>query len=307
MIDPQLQPFLADWQAHWARLGSDATPKDRRAHMEAVGRAFRQPTPDDVDTDAEHWIDSPAGKVRLRVFRHRAGGVQPCLIYLHGGGWTQGSPETHWDITARIAADNRQTVFSVDYAKAPERPFPAAVQQSAAVVEWAFANAASLEIDPARIAIGGDSAGANIAAALTLKFRDSGCRLAAQLLIYPAVCFEMARPSFAENPDGPIISTATMPATFDMYLPNRADRTDPLAAPLHAASHAGLPPAYVAVAAHDPLRDDGLAYAEALDSAGVDVTLDRGPGLIHGYLRALAYCGASRASLASMCAWLRER
>lgn len=306
MINPELQPFLDIWAQKWRRAKPGISTAQRRALFEDIAREMRLPTPVDVHTGAEHHVDSPAGQVRVRIFRHTSGGVQPALVYLHGGGWMQGSPETHWDITARIASQNQQTVISVDYAKAPEHPFPVAVQQCAAVIEWAFVSARLLQIDATRIAVGGDSAGANIAAAMTLVCRDSGHKLLAQLLVYPAVEFSQQRPSFAENADGPIIRLADMPATNAMYCPDPADLLNPLAAPLLAPSHAGLPPAFVAVAQHDPLRDDGLAYAQALTDAGVSVTLDRGEGLIHGYLRAYEYCAACRQKLDAMCEWLRK-
>lgn len=115
MINPELKPFLATWDEKWARLKPGGGPKERREHFEIIAREMRLETPDDVETDAEHWVDSPAGKVRVRMFRHRDGGSQPAFVYMHGGGWMQGSPETHWDITARIASWNRQTVVSVNY------------------------------------------------------------------------------------------------------------------------------------------------------------------------------------------------
>ncbi len=307
MMNPELKPFLATWDEKWTRLRADATPKDRRKLFEVIAREMRLETPGDVDTDAEHWIDLPAGKVRVRVFRHRDGGAQPALVYMHGGGWMQGSPETHWDITARIASWNRQTVVSVDYALAPEHPFPAAVEQCAAVTEWVSSKAVELGIDADRIAVGGDSAGGNLAAALGLKFRGTAPRLIAQLLVYPAVEFTQSRPSFRENADGPIIKTASMPATNAIYCPNPADLTNPLAAPLQASDHSGLPPAFIAVAEHDPLRDDGIAYADALRAAGVPVELDRGEGLIHGYLRSMGYCSDAQSKLRSMCIWLKRQ
>jgi len=303
-INPELQPFLKIWDEKWARLAPDATPARRREHFEIIAREMRLETPDDVDTDSERWVDSPAGKVRVRIFRHRAGGAQPALVYMHGGGWAQGSPETHWDITARIASWCRQTVVSVDYALAPEHPFPAAVNQCASVTEWVWSSAADLGVRGDRIAVGGDSAGGNIAAALAIKLRDSGLALRAQLLIYPAVEFTHSRPSFQENAEGPIVKTASMDATARTYLPDPADRTNPLAAPLQAPDHSSLPPAFIAVAENDPLRDDGIAYAEALRAAGVPVELDRGAGLIHGYLRSMGYCADARARLRGMCGWL---
>jgi acetyl esterase len=222
---------------------------------------------------------------------------------MHGGGWSQGSPETHDEITATLAGDCRATVYSVDYALAPESPFPAAVEDCRAVVEWLFANAVRENVRFDAISVGGDSAGANLAAAMTLIFRGTPQRIRGQLLFYPPVDFTHSRPSFTENADGPIIKTRSMPAVMALYLPNAADRTNPLAAPIRAASHRGLPPAFIAVAEHDPLRDDGIAYAETLEAAGVPVTLHRGRGLFHGYLRALSWAACVRSAFGEACAW----
>lgn len=306
-MNPELDLFLRDWDRRWAGLPDRATPAERRALFERIATEMRMPTPDGVDADTEHWIDAAPGPVRVRVFRHVSGGVQPCLIYMHGGAWLQGSPETHWDITARIAGRNRQTVVSVDYALAPERPFPAALEQCQSVARWVHANASALGIDPARIAVGGDSAGGNLAAALALDLRGTSITLIGQLLIYPVCDFDLTRPSMIENADGPIISTHGMPAVNALYCPDPADLQNPRAAPLLAASHAGLPPALIAVAQLDPLRDSGLAYAEALERAGVALSLEKGDGLIHGYLRAMPWCQASRDALDRMSDWLAAR
>lgn len=302
MIDPQMNLFLKDWSEKWSVLKAGATAAERRKRFEAITHAMRLPTPEDVDTQDEHWIETKAGPVRVRVFRHKSGGVQPCLIYMHGGGWAQGSPESHWDITARFSAWNRQTVISVDYALAPEEPFPAAIDQCSAVARWVHSNAAVLGIDKGRIAVGGDSAGGNLAAAMTLDLRGTEVALAAQILIYPACDFDRSRPSYLENPNGPMIRLDA--GVEALYCPNPEDLASPRCAPLLAESHVDLPPAYVAVAEHDPLRDSGRAYAAALREAGVSVTLDEGRGLTHGYLRALEVCDASRDSLSSMAAWL---
>ncbi len=305
MINPELQSFLADWAAAWAPLPASADPAERRAHFETVAAATRQPTPEGVTTQ-ELWVARDGRRVRVRTFRRACAAPQPALIYLHGGAWTRGSPETHWDITAGLAARTGRAVFSVDYAKVPELPFPAAVNDVRAVVAWLFDEAGALGVDPARIAIGGDSAGANLAAAMTLAFRGTSCRLERQLLVYPACDFDTDRPSYRENADGPILATASMPIVNAAYCPDPADLKNPLAAPLLADSHAGLPPAYIAVAEHDPLRDSGVAYAEALQAAGVPVTLDRGTGLIHSYLRALPYCADARTSFERMALWLAD-
>jgi len=307
MINPELQPFLADWARYWAELPKPAEAAKRRAHFEHIAKRMRQPTPAGVGTDEQHHIDVPdTGRtVRVRVFRPSGDGARPALIYMHGGAWMQGSPETHWDITAGIAAANQQVVISVDYALAPEQPFPAAVDDCRAVVAWAFDKADSLRLRRDAIFIGGDSAGANLAAAQTLIFRGTACQLRGQLLVYPGVDFRLDRPSHRENADGPIINVASMPQVNAMYCRDPADLMNPLAAPLLAADHAGLPPAFIAVAEHDPLRDEGIAYADKLRDSGVAVTLDRGPGLIHGYLRAMSYCAESRHAFARMCEWLR--
>ena len=305
MINPELTAFLADWAAAWAPLPASAGPAERRAHFETVAAATREPTPPGVTT-REHWVTRDDRRVRVREFRPAVARPQPALIYLHGGAWTRGSPETHWDITAGLAARTGRAVFSVDYAKMPERPFPGAVNDVRAVVAWLFEEAGAQGVDPARIAIGGDSSGANLAAAMTLAFRDTACRIERQLLVYPACDFDTDRPSYRENADGPILNVASMPMVNSAYCPNPADLKNPMAAPLLADSHAGLPPAYIAVAEHDPLRDSGIAYADALQAAGVPVTLDRGPGLIHSYLRALTYCADARASFERMAVWLAD-
>jgi acetyl esterase len=285
-VHPQLRVFLKDWDEAWSTLPAGSGPAQRRAHFEKVAAAMREPDPVGIVT-REHWIPVPQSgqSVRLREFRLAdASGPLPALVYMHGGGWMQGSPETHWDIAAGIAARCRQAVFSVDYALAPERPFPQAVNDCSAVVRWVFAQAQALAVNPNAIAVGGDSAGANLAASQTQIHRGSAQKLRAQLLIYPAVDFALNRPSHVENADGPLLRVAAMPATNAMYCPNPADLQNPLAAPLLAATLQGLPPAYVAVAQCDPLRDEGIAYAERLQAS--------------------AYCDDARASFERMCDWL---
>jgi len=306
-VNPALIEFLKVWESKWQGLHADATPQERDAHFETIARDMRLPTPDDIQTDEEHWIECDDGRVRVRVFRHVGKDVQPCMIYMHGGAWMQGSPETHWDITSRFASWCKMTVISIDYAKSPDHPFPAARNQCAAVVKWAFANAAKLKIDPTRISVAGDSAGGNLAALMGLIFRGTAHKLKAQVLIYPSCDFETDRPSCIENFNGPLLRVEEMDRVHAMYIPNEADLTNPLAAPLYAHDHSGLPAAYIAVGEHDPLRDSGTLYAEALRSSGVDVVLDEGPGLIHGYMRGMEYCEASIESLKRMCEWLSEQ
>lgn len=312
MLNPQINDFMAEWSAQWATLKQGASAQDRRAHFESVAANMALPAPQDVDQSAQHWIESEAGRLRVRVFRYTGAdagantGAQDCLIYAHGGAFMQGSPETHADITARIASWNKQTVVSVDYALCPEHVFPAAFNQMCDVALWCRENAALLGIDPARIAIGGDSAGGNLAAAAALAMKDFG--FLGQLLVYPCTEFDLTRPSMIENAEAPLLQTKGMPMVNRMLVGGAENEhllaTDPRVAPYVAADHSGLAPAFIAVAQYDPLRDSGLVYGEKLRAAGVAVEIDEGAGLIHGYLRAMEYCDASQAKLRAMCAWL---
>lgn len=303
MHDRELHLFLETWDKSWSVLPDDADPVERRVLFEHIAAAMRLPTPEGVTSEVR-YVPSGGRNVLVRIDRHQSPSAQPCLIYMHGGGWMQGSPLTHADITTRISAANSQTVVSVDYALAPEHPFPKAINECLDTVKWVHNNAGSLGIDSTRVAVGGDSAGGNLAAAIAIALRGTQFAPIAQLLIYPPVDFELDRPSYVENADGPLLKVAGMAAGHAAYCPNQNDRLSPLAAPLLADSHAGLPPAFIAVAQNDPLRDDGIAYADRLREAGVPVQLDRGTGLIHGYLRAMGYCRATRESLERMCRWL---
>ncbi len=305
MLNPQITAFMDRWTAEWSSL-QGSTPQDRRAHFETVAANMALPRPEDVDQSQEHWIDSAAGRIRVRVFRHTSAGTQDCLIYSHGGAFMQGSPETHADITARIASWNRQTVISLDYALCPEHPFPAAFDQVCDVARWCRDQAGDLGIDPDRIVIGGDSAGGNLAAAVALAMKDFG--FLGQLLIYPCTEFDPSRPSMIANAEAPLLQTKGMAAVNRMYVGGEANEhllsTEPRGAPSVAADHSGLAPAFVAVAENDPLYDSGVIYAEKLRAAGVPTELDLGDGLIHGYLRAMEYCDDSRAKLQKMAAWM---
>lgn len=307
MIHPDIHRFLADWDAAWSTLAPGASPAERRGHFEGVAAAMRERHPKGIAT-RERQVPVPETGETVRVREFRPQGVTtplPALIYLHGGAWLQGSPETHWDITAGIAGLNQQVVLSVDYALAPEQPFPRALQETVAVARWAHDNAAALGLRADAIAIGGDSAGGNLAAVATLELRGTPQAPRAQLLVYPATDLTTDRPSHRENADGPLVTVASMPLVNAMYCPDTSLHLTPRISPLRAASHADLPPAFIAVAEHDPLRDEGIAYAEALEAAGVAVELDRGEGLIHGYLRAKAYCAPAQQRFELMAAWLR--
>ncbi len=204
------------------------------------------------------------------------------LTWLHGGGWYVGDVESFDRVTRQLANASGAVCLSVDYRLAPEHPYPAAVHDARAAVRWATGDgAAQLGTDRARVVVGGDSAGGNLAA---VAARHERTALRAQLLVYPALDASMAGDSHREFGEGLMLVSADMERCWDLYL-GKADRDDPDVSPLRAGDLAGVPPAYVAVAGHDLLRDDGLRYAEALRAAGVEVTLDRYDDMVHAFLR----------------------
>ena len=305
-IDAGVRTWLALWEQAWAALPPGAGHAERRHLFETLARQHRQPTPDDI-TVSELYAPHGTQFVRLRVFRPQASGPTPAVLMLHGGAWMEGSPETHWDNAVAVASRTRATVLSIAYALTPEHPFPTAIEQCRSVALWVHAQAQTLGLDTTRLALWGDSAGANLAAALAIVLRDAGVPVAGQVLVYPALAFDRSRPSYRENADGPVVQLKGMDFVDGLYCRRPEDRLNPLAAPLLAASHAGLAPAMIAVAQFDPLRDDGLAYADVLRAAGVPVQLHPGAGLTHAYLRAVPWSAAARQALDTCLDWLDAR
>ena len=231
---------------------------------------------------------------------------EPLLVYYHGGGWVIGDLDTHDDPCRFLAAHAGVRVLSVDYRLAPEHPFPAAAEDALAAFEWARANAERLGSDPARIGVGGDSAGGNLSAAVCLTARDGdGPQPAMQLLIYPVTETEgtaRSRQTFAE---GFLLTRGDMDWFEERYLPPGVDRSDPRVALLEAEDLSGLPPAYVATAGFDPLRDEGEELARRLREAGVQVALRRHPGLVHSFANLTAVCPSARQAMLEAAGALR--
>ncbi|MER5866276.1 alpha/beta hydrolase [Kitasatospora sp. NPDC002040] len=267
-------------------LYSLTTAEARAADLAGVLAAAGNPEP--VGSVEEFIIPGPGGPLPLRVYRPAAADVPdgplPALLYLFGGGWTLGSLETGDAICRRLTNAVGCVTLAVGYRLAPENPFPAAVHDVTAAAEWIAEYAAYLCIDAERLAVAGDSAGGNLAAALTLTARErGGPALRHQLLVYPNTAHGADTPSVREHDDPLLFNRRSVDWYWSHYLADPADGADPLASPLRAEDLSGLPPATVITAEYDPLRDEGELYAEALRAAGVPVEVRRYQGMPHGF------------------------
>jgi acetyl esterase len=235
----------------------------------------------------------------MREYRPAREGALPALVYFHGGGWTIGDLDTHDVLCRQLAVGAHCAVYSVDYRLAPEHPFPAAVDDCFSALQWIS------KIHPA-VAVGGDSAGGNLAAAVALLARDAGGpSLAFQLLIYPATDLHFNTPSHERNGQGYLLTRDANNYFRGNYLPKKSDWSDWRASPLLAGSHASLPPALVITAGYDPLLDEGRAYADRLKSAGVRVEYREYADMVHGFVLFGGVVDTANAAVADCCAALR--
>ena len=251
-------------------------------------RALTQPEPPPVAEIAELSADGPHGAIPLRLYRPTRRSDDPAptpvLVYFHGGGWTIGDLDTHDVLCRQLANASGCALVSVDYRMGPEHRFPAAVEDSLAATYWVRRHAAELGVDPARLAVGGDSAGGNLAAVVALLARDAGdLAVAWQLLIYPATDMRCGHPSHAANGKGYLLETPTIDYFRGNYI-EEAHWLDWRASPLLRDDLTNLPPALVLTAGFDPLRDEGLAYANALAAAGSRATYICFERQIHGFI-----------------------
>jgi acetyl esterase len=263
------------------------TPSQARQAFLAT-RQVLQPDAEPVAEVAELAATGPAGPIPLRLYRGQGtaqGSLEPALIYLHGGGWVIGDLESHDQVCRALANAASCIVVAIDYRLAPEHKFPAAAEDAIAAVAWIAANAGQLGIDAARLAIGGDSAGGNLAAVAAIDARDrGGPRIALQFLVYPATDMSRDWPSAERHAEQLPLTRAAMRWFIAHYLHSPADKADWRASPLRAASLKDLPPTLIVTAGFDPLCDEGQAYAEALSRAGVPVVHELFAGQVHGFL-----------------------
>ncbi|MBN2621954.1 MAG: alpha/beta hydrolase [Acidimicrobiales bacterium] len=310
-VTPEVQSILEFIEAAGSPPREEMDPIELRQSYAALSLVETKP---EMASVTDHVVPGPAGDVPVRVYVPTADpGPHPVLVYFHGGGWVIGSVDTH-DGTARAVAEGSgMTVVSVDYRLAPEHPFPAALDDCLAAVRWVVDNAGDLDVDPARLALGGDSAGGNLATVTALELGgpsgaggpdDAEVRF--QLLVYPVTDGTMAHPSMEENAEGYFLTRATMAWFWDQYVGD-GDRTTPRVSPMHAPDDAlaGLPPALVITAEFDPLRDEGEAYVARLRAAGVDAVAKRYDGMIHGFFSMRDLVPEGKAAVDEACAALR--
>ncbi|MCA1648399.1 MAG: alpha/beta hydrolase, partial [Chloroflexi bacterium] len=255
-------------------------------------------------------IPGPAGPIAVRTYvplgSRQAELKLPGLVFFHGGGWARGSLQTHDILCRALANGGGCIVVSVDYRMAPEHKFPAAIDDAVAATRWVAEHARQIGIDPTRLAVGGDSAGGNIAAAVALVLRDAGGPpLLHQLLIYPVTDYNFETRSYVDNAEGYMLTGAAMRFYWQLYLRDEADADDQRACPLRARDFANLPQALVITAEFDPLRDEGRAYAERLRAAGTRTVYRDYAGMVHGFMTSAGVLDQGRQAVGDAAAALR--
>jgi len=279
-LDPQLQTLIEQMQATNQPSLSDLEVTEARALVEQMATLVSDRK--EVAEVKDLVIPGPAVEIPARIYRP-GDGTLPGLVWFHGGGWVLGSLESTDPLCRSLAAQAGCLVISVDYRLAPEHRFPAAVEDAYAATRWVAEHGPELGLDPTRLAVGGDSAGGNLAAVVALQAREAGPRLSYQLLVYPATDLRGWYPSYEEN-WGYFLTERDMRWFEGNYLNADSEKDDPRVSPLHASSHVGLPPALIVTAEYDPLRDQGEAYGEKLRADGVPVEVRRYQGMIHAFL-----------------------
>ena len=308
MLDPQVAALLE-------RAAKSPLPPYHEVPPAVARRLYRDtrgaltPDPPAVESVQLLLASAPAGPVPVRAYRPKGAGkdeILPALIYFHGGGWVIGDLDTHDVVCRTLANGARCAVFSVEYRKAPEAPFPAAVEDCFASLNFISKNSNSLKINSTQLAVGGDSAGGNLATVSSLLARDAGRpAISFQLLIYPGTDQRMGHASIDRNGEGYLLTRKGMNYFRGHYLPRKEDWLDWRASPALAKSLAGLPPAFVLTAGFDPLLDEGRAYAERLKKEGVATEYREYSGMVHGFITMGRVLDTANAALADCAQALR--
>ena len=303
-LDPQLQAMRDQRERdNVPPLYTQSLADARAADLASIRAGGGEPEPVHEVTDIT--IPGPGGELHVRLYRPASDRPLPALLYFFGGGWVLGTIDTADGVSRTLANSSGALVIVAGYRLAPEHPFPAAVDDCYTTLRWVAEHADEIGADPARLAVGGDSAGGNLAAAVALVARDEGIALAGQILVYPNTD-QLADDESMRAADDPFLFNRHSVAWYRQhYLISPGDAASPLASPLRAASLAGLAPALVITARYDPLRDQGEAYAGRLADEGVDVEACCYQGMSHGFFTMAGTVDASRTALAQAAATLR--
>jgi acetyl esterase len=305
-MDPEARAYLTWMQSHGLPPLAEQGPEEarRQARLRVPLLAGE---PEAVDRIEDVSVPGPRGPIGCRLYVPGGGNALPSLLYMHGGGWVVGDLDSHDSTCRALARRAGCMVLSVDYRLAPEHRFPAAVEDAWAALVWLDDSAASIGTDRDRLAVGGDSSGGNLAAVIARWARDrGGPRIAAQVLIYPAVDFDFESPSYRAMGTGYGLTSDSMRWYSEQYLSDPADGASPDASPLRARNLTGLPPALVITCEFDPLASEGGAYAAALSAAGVPVEHIHEPDMIHGYIRMAGVISRARKSWDDCARFLRR-
>ena len=307
--DPEMAAFTVEQEkaaAAYPPVKVELPLGPHRRVNDLLGMRMAAGGPEMAET-TDRWVDGTGRRIFCRVYRPITGCVLPTLIYFHGGGWVWANVDTHDRMTREYAAAGQVAVVSVDYALSPEAKFPQALLECAAVVQFVAERGTAWGLDPARILLGGDSAGGNLALATALLLRDTGGPpLRGVLANYPICDSRFDTPSYREfGSAGYGLNTERMAFYWSVYVPHEIDRLHPLAAPLRA-DLAGLPPVMVLLAELDVLRSEGEALVAKLRAAGVAVETETFTGTVHGFLRATASVQKARDAVAMAGAWMRR-
>ena len=303
-LHPQLQAIRDQSERdHVPPLYTMSLADARAADLASIQASGGEPEP--VYEVADLKIPGPGGELPLRLYRPARERPLPALLYFFGGGWVLGTIDTADGVCRSLANSSGALVVVAGYRLAPEHRFPAAIDDCYAAVRWVAEHADEIGADPARLAVGGDSAGGNLAAGVALRARADGQALAGQLLVYPNTDQLADDPSMRAADDPFLFNRHSVAWYRQHYLTDPGDAASPLASPLRAESLAGLPPALVITAEYDPLRDQGEAYARRLADEGVQVELSRYPGMAHGFFTMAGTVDASRAAIAQAASTLR--
>jgi acetyl esterase len=309
VLDPDAAAVFKAFQEAGRPAFETITPAEAR-EVYLQGRFVTNPEPPELKSVEPLAIPAPHGTIGARIYTpktlRQASGRAPCLVFFHGGGWVIGDLDSHDVVCRKLADEGQLIVISVDYRLAPEHKFPAAVEDAITATNWVADHARLFGIDAARLVVGGDSAGGNLAAVVAIASRDGNApSIAGQVLIYPATEAAWIHPSHREPETSILLTHSVTRYFYDQYLNSTADVHDWRASPARASTLIGLPPAYVLTAGADPLRDEGDEYARRLKEAGVPVTWRHFPGQFHGFFTMGKLLQQANVAASEIATWLK--